>query len=84
MNTSWSARDIAVRSLRDRGGNVTAHLNRLLGDSPLSRSDKALGRKLAMGVIRRRDTLDAILRAYLKHPGKKLPGAVREILYVAR
>ena len=83
MNTSWSARDIAVRSLRDRGGNVTAHLNRLLGDSPLSRSDKALGRKLAMGVIRRRDTLDAILRAYLKHPGKKLPGAVREILYVA-
>ncbi len=79
----WSARDTAVRSLRDREGNVSAHLNRLLGESTLSRSDKALARELAMGVIRRRGTLDAVLRAYLKQPGKKLAGAVREIMYVA-
>ena len=83
MNMAWSARDIAVRSLRDRGGNVTAHLNRLLGDCYLSRSDKGLSRELVMGVIRRRGTLDSVLRSYLKHPDKKLPGAVQEIMYVA-
>jgi 16S rRNA (cytosine967-C5)-methyltransferase len=55
---------VALTALQDRAGNVTAHLNRLLADSGLGAADAALARELAMGVVRRRRTLEAVIRAF--------------------
>ena len=76
-------RDIAVSALRDRAGNVTAHLERLLAESRLSSADRALARELALGVVRRRGTLKAVLRAFLKFPDRPMLAPIEEILLVA-
>jgi 16S rRNA (cytosine967-C5)-methyltransferase len=78
-----SARDIAVEALRDRSGNVTAHLNRALERDGIAGQDASFARELALGAIRRRGTLKAVLGAFLQQPNRPLPGALREILYVA-
>jgi 16S rRNA (cytosine967-C5)-methyltransferase len=78
-----SARDIAVRALRDRDGNVTGALRRLLAENELSPVDRGLARELASGVVRRRGTLMAILSAFQKHQGAKLASPTAEILQVA-
>ncbi|MCY2929999.1 MAG: methyltransferase domain-containing protein [Planctomycetota bacterium] len=77
-----TARDVAVRALRDRGGNVTAHVDRFAGTNAPP-AEKALARELALGVLRRRGTLDAVLRAYLRQADRRPPGPVQEILQVA-
>ena len=77
------ARSIAIRALRDRGGNVTAGLRRLLGQFELSPADRGLARELALGVVRRKGTLDALLQAFLKRPGQPLESPINEILQVA-
>lgn len=79
----YSSRDIAVLALRDRDGNVSAHLERLLDNSRLGDADRALAKELALGVLRRRSTLDSMLNAFLERPNKKLPGSLHEILQVA-
>jgi len=81
--TRYSARDVAVSSLRDRAGNVTAHLNRLLGRCGLAPAEAALARELALGACRRKATLQAVMRAFLKHPNKRLPAPLTEIIHVA-
>jgi 16S rRNA (cytosine967-C5)-methyltransferase len=78
-----TARDIAVQALRDREGNVSAHLDRLLAEGGLAAKDKALARELALGVLRRRATLRSVLRGFLETPGRTLPGPLEQILYVA-
>ncbi len=78
-----SARDIAVRALRDRAGNATAALGRLLTENDLSPADRALARELTSGVVRRRGTLTAILRAFLTRKGQRLNPPIAEILQVA-
>ena len=78
-----SARDIAVSALRDRAGNVTAHLDRLLARHAPGGADAALARELALGAVRRRATLEAVLRAFLARPGSPLAPGLREILHVA-
>src|SRR5512140_2379809 len=78
-----SARDVAVSALADRGGNVTAHLERLLTTIELSGEDRSLARELALGALRRRGTIQAVMRAFLAQPDRRLPGVVEEILYVA-
>ena len=77
-----SPRDIAVSALLDRSGNVSAHLDRLLAEADLSGLDKALARELALGAVRRKGTLEAVLSAFLKSPGQALPGPVRQALHV--
>lgn len=77
------ARDLAVSALKDRQGNVSAHLDRLLKEASLSRADKALARELALGTVRRRATLEHVLQAFLAHPDRRLPSPVREILHAA-
>ena len=77
-----NARDVAVRALRDRGGNVTAHVDRFAG-SGAPAAEKALARELALGVLRRRATLDAVLGAFLRQADRRPPGPVQEILQVA-
>ena len=76
------ARDIAVKALRDRAGNVSAHVRRLVERGELEPADRALASELALGVVRRRGTLDAILRAFLKRPTRRLPTPLTEILHV--
>lgn len=80
MNT---ARDIAVSALSDRAGNVTAHLDRLLETAGLSGADFAFARELALGTVRRKATLSAVLRAFLAQPDRPLPLALTNILRVA-
>jgi 16S rRNA (cytosine967-C5)-methyltransferase len=79
----YDARDMAVDALRDRGGNVSAHLERVLGNSNLSTADRGLAGELALGTLRRRLTLATILRSFLEQPDRQLPGPVHEILLVA-
>lgn len=79
----YNPRDVAVLALRDRNGNVTAHLERVLAKGNRSAEDTALARELALGTARRRGTIQAVQRAFLARPGRNLPGAVQEILDVA-
>ena len=76
-------RDVAVLALRDREGNVSAHLESRLSRQSLSPADAALARELTLGTYRRRATLDAVLRAFLAQPDRRLPGALQEVLWVA-
>jgi 16S rRNA (cytosine967-C5)-methyltransferase len=78
----YNPRDVAVLALRDRNGNVTAHLERLLAKGNRSRQDAALARELALGTARRRGAIQAIQRGFLARPDRRLPGAVQEILDV--
>ena len=76
-------REIATDALRDRHGNVSGRLGRLLGQVQLSPSDRGLARELAMGVVRTRGVLDCVIKAYLNQPDKKIPMPVHNILHVA-
>ena len=76
-------RDIAVSALRDRAGNVSAHLDRLLDTSGICDVDKPLAREITLGVLRRRATLEAVLQSFLERPDRRLPGSLKEILHVA-
>lgn len=78
-----NARDAAVLALKDREGNVSAHLDRLLAATRLSPPDRAFARELGLGTIRRRATLRAVLNKFLSEPGKQMPGVLPEILLVA-
>ena len=75
----WTARDVALTALCDRAGNVTAHLGRLLAGSGLDKPEAALARELALGVIRRRGTLDAVMAAFGRR-GRRPPLRIRQIL----
>jgi len=77
-------RDVAVTALRDRDGNVSAHLDRLLAEARLGPVDRAFARELALGALRRRATLRAALERLLVFPMDKLRhGAMLEIFDVA-
>lgn len=75
------ARYLALAALGDRAGNVTAHLNRLLTQGAIPPAEAALARELAMGVVRRRGTLDAVLAAFQQRQ-RKPEGRVRDILHL--
>ena len=76
-------RDLAVLALSDRMGYVSASLDRLIGRGRISDADRSLAYELALGAHRRRGTLDAVLRAFLARPGKRLPITLNSILHVA-
>ncbi len=78
-----NARDLAVHALRDWNGNVSGRLDELLDRGQWSAPDRALARELALGVVRRRATLQAVLRAFLKDPARRLPAPLDEVLQVA-
>ena len=75
-----SSRQTALEALLDRQGKVMVHLDRLLADRALPAADAALASELAYGVVRRRRTLDAIIRAYSTRPKREPTPAIREIL----
>ncbi len=81
-NFVLNPRDVAVQALRDRAGNVSAHLDRLLAAGSLSEPDRHLARELALGTIRHRQTLWEILRVFLAQPNRKLPVPLTEIMEV--
>lgn len=83
MKPDNNARDTAVRALRDQAGNVSAHLDRLLGSGGMSAHDRALAAELTLGCVRRRATLQQVLTTFLAQPRKRIPGALNEILHVA-
>ena len=63
-----SPRDVAVRALRDRSGNVTAHLERLLDAGRLAPADRALAAELTLGCVRHRETLARRFAYSLRSP----------------
>jgi len=75
-----SPRAVALRGIRDRDGNVMAHVDRLAGENELRSADRGLAMELASGVIKRRSTLAAILRPLLRRPKKRLPTIVGDII----
>ena len=77
-----SPRAIALKGIRDRGGNVMAHVDRLAGASELRSADRGLAMELAAGAVKRRATLAAVLRPLLRRPKKRLPGIVSDILHL--
>jgi len=77
-----SARDIAVKALRDRAGNVSARLRRLADQADLSPAERTLATELALGTARRRSTLQAVLNAYLARPGRQMKPSVGAVLLV--
>jgi len=79
---SVSARDIAVKALLDRRGHVGESVDYEAARGGLSRQDAGLARELALGCVRRRATLRAVLRAFLVQPDRKLPDALWQILNV--
>lgn len=78
---SDNARDIAVKALRDREGNVSAHLRRTAAQ--LSPADRAFATELALGTVRREPTLQAVLNAYLTQPGRTMKSSIRNTFLVA-
>jgi 16S rRNA (cytosine967-C5)-methyltransferase len=76
-------RDLAVLALRDRDGNVSASIERRVASAGFSPADAHLARELALGVERRRASLEAIARGYLTQPGRTLPGSLNQIIAVA-
>ncbi len=76
------ARDVVVNALRDREGNISGRLDRLLEYGHYSGADRSLARELALGSHRRKRTLDVVMKTFLSQPGRKLPAPIKEILYV--
>jgi len=85
MSTPFTnPRDVAVAALRDRDGNVSAHLDRLLAEGRLGPVDRAFARELALGALRRRGTLRSALERLLDFPIDQLRhGAMLNIFDVA-
>ena len=75
-----TARAVALAALGDRAGNVTAHLNRVIAEQSLGPADAGLARELALGVVRRRRTLDAVVRAFQSGSAHRTPPRVRDVL----
>jgi 16S rRNA (cytosine967-C5)-methyltransferase len=80
---SKSPRQIAIEALGDRQGNVTDHLDRLLDEHDFSARDRGLARELTLGAARRRGTLRAVIRAFLRRPKNYLQRPVAEIIETA-
>lgn len=78
-----TARDVAVSVLHGGEGAVADRLDTMLQAHPLSAADTALAREIAFGAVRRRSTLWAVLKAFLKEPDRRLPGELPYILLVA-
>jgi len=81
--TIATGRNLAVRALREKYGNVSAQLRRLISEMSPPVAERSFARELAMGVIRRKTTIEAVMSKYLKKPNKKLPSPIKEIMYVA-
>ncbi len=80
--TLATGRNLAVRALADKHGNVSAHLRRLISETTPPARERGFARELSMGVLRRRGTIEAVLKAYLKNPKKRLPSPIKEIMHV--
>ncbi len=80
---SKSPRQIAMEALGDRQGNVTDHLDRLLEEHALSARDRGLARELTLGTARRRGTLRAVIRTFLRRPKNYLSRPIAEIIETA-
>ncbi len=78
-----SARDTAVRALLNGSGGVAEMLDRSADAGRLSQRDAALARELALGCVRRRLALDAVLQAFLDRPDRRPPAVIGKILWVA-
>jgi 16S rRNA (cytosine967-C5)-methyltransferase len=75
-----TSRQTALEALLDRQGKVVVHLDRLLAAGALPAAEAALASELAHGVVRRRRTLDAIIRAFSARPGREPSEPIRQIL----
>ena len=75
-----NARDIALWALREKHGNVAVNVDRLATEHNVAGEDRSLARELAIGVMRHRGLLRAVVRSLLAKPGRRLPGPVGDII----
>jgi 16S rRNA (cytosine967-C5)-methyltransferase len=78
-----TARGLALQVLLDghrHDAFVQELLDRRLGQTPLSPADRRLATQLAYGVLRRRGTLDALLRPLVARPRHKVEPWLWEVL----
>ena len=75
------AADILERS-RDRAGFAAELIDDHLTRTPLSPQDRRFVTQLVFGVIRRRGTLDALLRPYIRLPFHAVQDGVWDVLHL--
>src|SRR2546421_11987580 len=83
MEAPLSARSLALRVLlADRPGGPFAgeRLDAALHDTPLAAADRRLATELVYGTIRRRGSLDALVRAHTDRPRSRITAEVWELL----
>jgi 16S rRNA (cytosine967-C5)-methyltransferase len=78
-----TARTLALQVLLDcdtREGFVQEHLDRRLVENPLAPAERRFATQLAYGVLRRRGTLDALIRPFLKRQPRRVEPWLWQIL----
>ncbi len=77
------SREIALDALADRHGNVSGRLERLCDEAGCTSADRALATELALGVVRRRNTLKEVMRSLLTSPRLRLQGGLINLLQIS-
>src|SRR5437879_409328 len=75
-----TARELALNVLLDSRHFAWERLDDALRVTPLSPADRGLATELVYGTIRRRGTLDALIRAHTDRPKARVARAVWELL----
>jgi len=75
-----TARELALRVLRDSRHFAWERLDDALKRTPLSAADRGLATELIYGTLRRRGSLDALLAAHTDRPRHRIAGEVWDLL----
>ena len=75
-----TARDLALHVLIDPRNFAWERLDEALRQTPLSPADRGLATELVYGTLRRRGSLDALLRAHTDRPRDRIAAEVWELL----
>ena len=80
-----NAREIAYDVLREwkpRSPHVAKTLDKRISRTELSASDRALATELVHGVLRRRDTLSAVLKPHVNRPLNRVESGALTLLWL--
>jgi 16S rRNA (cytosine967-C5)-methyltransferase len=75
-----AARELALRVLLEPGHFAWERLDDALRRTPLSPADRGLATELVYGTLRRRGSLDALIRAHTDRPNDRITPEVWELL----
>src|SRR5205807_9927587 len=75
-----TARELALRVLLDSRHFAWERLDEALRRTPLAPADRGLATELVYGTLRRRGSLDALIRAHTDRPRDRIADEVWELL----